>query len=171
MDAFVWLNDLAQWLGRIFPRLTLIPPTHCGVVFGPHGGAVQVGCGLKLWWPMVQDLKKINIALDSMDIASVSCSADIGKSVVPVIETSAAVITWKVQDPLKVAINITDIKRTIDNWGQAAIASNGEDDLKDRLRLVLGIEMLSFQYTHTGKVIGVQQFTDFTNTTGTQESS
>ena len=175
MNALQWLNDLAQWVGRIFPRLTLIPPTHHGVMFGPKGGATSKGSGLVLWWPLLQLLEQVDVTVGSMDIAAVAVPGD-HDGFLPRVPIVSTVARWRIVNPVLAATAANDLKRLLDNTCQSAIgqhwtgisAADGAvaaafKDIKSELLRDFGIELLSLRRSHLGEAVAVLQLNDWTN--------
>lgn len=125
-SALSWLNDLAQWLGRWFPRLVLIEPTHHGVRFGPVGGARRVGPGLVCYWPITHVLVQMPITTQSIQLCAQILPARIqnDERLVPHITVCAAAIQFRVVDAVSAATKALNLHALIDNRTSAAIARN-----------------------------------------------
>ena len=181
MNALQWLNDLAQWVGRIFPRLTLVPPTHHGVMFGPKGGATSKGAGLVLWWPLLQLLEQVDVTVGSMDVAAVAVPGK-GGGLLPRVPIVSTVARWRIVNPVLAATSAQDLNRLIDNTCQSAIGQRWTDiseadvavsaaleDIKGELRRDFGVDLLSLRRSHLGEAVAVLQLTDWTNTSKEDE--
>jgi regulator of protease activity HflC (stomatin/prohibitin superfamily) len=53
--ALAWIGQLAEWIGRFFPRLAIIRITYKGVKFVHGKKLVIVEPGLTIYWPLVTD--------------------------------------------------------------------------------------------------------------------
>jgi regulator of protease activity HflC (stomatin/prohibitin superfamily) len=51
-NAFAWLRDIADWLGRFVPRWEVVPTTHGWVKFVRGSRIVTGGSGIVWWWPV-----------------------------------------------------------------------------------------------------------------------
>lgn len=123
MTALAWLNDLAQWFARWIPRLTLIEPTHRGVLFGPRGGARKTGPGLVLFWPITHALTLVPITVQSVQLSSqVLPIRDQSGAIIPRILLVAVAIQFRVDDPVAFATRSLNAHALVDNRTAAAIA-------------------------------------------------
>lgn len=121
--ALAWLNDLMIWLGRWVPRLLLIPPTHCGVRFGPRGGARSVGSGLVAYWPITHAVLLVPITTQSVQpCAQVLPGETSDGHVVPRVVICSTAIQYRVVDAVKAATSALSLHALIDNRSSAAIA-------------------------------------------------
>lgn len=131
-SALAWLNDLAQWFGRWFPRLTLVHPTHRGVRFGRGGSVKEVGPGLVFYWPMIHDLVQVPVTTISFQTNSqtlwLEASSD---GMVPIVAVIGNAIQFKVTDPVKAAVAALSFHAIVDNRVQAAVAKHWRGDLED----------------------------------------
>lgn len=185
MNSFQWINDLAQWAGRLFPRLTLVPPTHRGVMFGPRGGAKEVGVGLVAWWPLLQKLVQVDIRTESIDVAAIAMPTghegiaeeilgdhtlkyDTSGFNIPRVETLAAVVQWQVINARDAALGMVDMKRMIDNTCQAEISEAGNvEGAREAIAEIMaeyGVDILTLKQTSSGQAAALIQMAGFTNT-------
>jgi hypothetical protein len=70
MNAFAWLNDLMAWLGRWVPRIILVRASHEGVRFGMGGAVVRLSPGVHVYWPIVQEVQLVSLALRSLETSA-----------------------------------------------------------------------------------------------------
>jgi regulator of protease activity HflC (stomatin/prohibitin superfamily) len=131
-SALTWLNDLAQWLGRWVPRLTLVPPTHRAVRFGPRGGARTKGPGLVLTWPMVHELVLVPTTTLSYQGNGQVLPFKDTRDVVPRCMVCGTAVQFRVTDPVKAVTQALNFHALVDNRVQAAIARHVQQDLSDR---------------------------------------
>lgn len=169
-----WLDDLARWVGRLVPRLTLVPPTHAGVLFGPRGGAHDRGAGLILWWPICQQLHQIPITTQSMHVGS-RCMPIAGpRGLVPTVTVAGLAVQYRVQHPVRAACAVLDFRALLDNRCQAAVGRHwrGPGSLEETLQQAreemrpwlldrYGIALERLDATHSGEVVGVIQIGDY----------
>jgi len=132
-SALAWLNDLAQWFGRWFPRLVLIHPTHRGVRFGLKGAVKAVGPGLVVYWPIIHDLVQVPVTTISYQTTSQTLWLDSDDGgMVPTIAIVGNAVQFRVVDPIKAAVAVLHFHAIVDNRVQAAVAKHWRGDLKDR---------------------------------------
>jgi len=175
--AFAWLNDLMIWLGRWVPRLMLIPPTHCGVRFGPRGGACELGAGLKVYWPITHFIIEVPVTTQSVQPCSLVLPGKrVGfadKLAVPVVSLCSAAIQFRVVDAVKAATSSLNLHALIDNRASAAIARHFKADLPwtDWIKLAqsdleheiaaYGVKLERLDVTQSGSGIGLKNLADW----------
>lgn len=170
--ALTWLNDLAQWIGRWFPRLVVVHPTHQGVRFGPRGVSKAVGPGLVVYWPLIHDLVQIPVTTISYQTCSQTL-AIASDSLVPHIALVANAVQFRIVDPIKAAVNVLNFHAIVDNRVQAAVAKHWRGNLDDRawcesaraeaaadLR-EYGIELHHLDVTNFGKGCALKNLADW----------
>lgn len=54
--ALAWIGQIAEWIGRLIPRLVIIRTTHSAIKFVRGWKVVKIGPGLHFYWPMITDL-------------------------------------------------------------------------------------------------------------------
>lgn len=173
MTALQWLNDLVQWLGRLFPRLTLVPPTHSGVLFGPMGGASDKGKGVVLWWPLLQKLVKIPTTTQSVHVCARAMPGQNDNKLIPRICVCGLAVQYRVVDPAKAAVKVLNLHALVDNRCQAApghhwtkidaavgAIASVKEDVEDCLE-EFGVQVDRLDITHLGEAVGVLQLGDF----------
>lgn len=122
MNAFAWLNDLVQAGLRFFPRLTIVPPTHAGVRFGPRGGASNAGAGAVLWWPLVHRLVQVPTAIQSIQLAARCLLHEGDDRLVPRVSLVSLAAQYRVVDPVLAATRVVGLRALVDNRSKAAVA-------------------------------------------------
>lgn len=177
MSALAWLNDLVQWFGKLFPRLTMVPPTHRGVLFGPKGGAKEKGPGLVLWWPIIQELRQVPVTVQSIQVCARCMPHKLSASsavLVPKVSICGLAIQYRVVDAVKSAVNVLSLHSLVDNRCQAAVGNHWSDlegarnsveaavhEMKPWLVGEFGVELDRVDITHLGTVVGVMQLADW----------
>lgn len=118
MSALSWLNDLARWIAAWVPRLTLIPPTHRAVIFGPRGGAVTRGPGLVFWWPIAQKMVRLPVVRQAMETCARLLPTNGGaEALIPRAAVCGLVLEYVIEDPLLAATATVHLQSLIDNRG------------------------------------------------------
>jgi hypothetical protein len=171
-QALSWLNDLIQWLGRWFPRLVLVHPTHKGVRFGLRGAAVPVGPGLVVFWPIIHDLIQVPVTTISYQTCAQTLSIE-GGSVVPHVAVIGNAVQFRVTDPVKAAVGALNFHAIVDNRVQAAIAKHWRGEITDRswcahayyeaaeALVKFGIELQHLDVTHIGRGVALKNISDW----------
>jgi regulator of protease activity HflC (stomatin/prohibitin superfamily) len=183
VNALAWLNDLVQWFGRWVPRLTLIEPTHRGVLFGPRGGARAVGPGLVLYWPISHALVLVPVTTQSLQLCSQVLPGGGVERWMPCVTVCAAAIQIRVNDPVLAATRALNLHALIDNRASAAIArwrmedrgvwaERVRDDMKKELA-EYGVVLERFDFTQFGEGVALKNISDWSyddNQSGTRPS-
>lgn len=171
--ALSWLNDLAQWLGRWFPRLVLIHPTHCGVRFGRGGSAISVGPGVVIYWPIVHDLVQVPVTTISYQSCGQILHLVDDGAIVPHVAVIATAVQFRVVDPIKAAVRALNFHAVVDNRIQAAVSKHWKGVLIDRAWCVeakseaaaaltpYGIELEHLDLTSVGKGCALKNLADW----------
>jgi regulator of protease activity HflC (stomatin/prohibitin superfamily) len=55
-SALAWVGQIAEWFGRLIPRLVIIRTTHAAIKFVRGWKVVTCTPGLHLYWPIVTDI-------------------------------------------------------------------------------------------------------------------
>jgi len=183
VTALTWLNDLAQWLGRWFPRLTLVHPTHKGVRFGRGGAAVAVGPGLVLWWPLIHDMIQVPVTTISYQTNALTLflkSAAMAGGVIPKVAVVALAVQFRVTEPVTAAVKALNFHAIVDNRVRAAVAKHWTgsigadgrwlDDAKREAALTLasfGIQIEAVDLTDIGEGCALKNMSDWSYSDGT----
>lgn len=174
-SALSFLNDLAQWLGRWIPRLTLVEATHRGVLFGPRGSARQVGPGLVVYWPITHALLLVPITTQSVQMCSQMLPARVVTELLPHVTLSAAAVQFRIVDVVANATKVLNTHALVDNRTQAAIArhvAQQEDlvawstaavrELAEDLR-PFGVVIERLDFTQHGIGVALKNISDWAN--------
>lgn len=80
-SAFAWLQNVTEWLGRFFPRWTILDPTLAWLKF--HGnGEVETGRGgWVYWWPITTKCEIHSVAEQTIKLEPQSITTRDGKEV------------------------------------------------------------------------------------------
>lgn len=66
--ALAWIGQIAEWLGRLIPRLVIIRTTHSAIKFVRGWKVAVCGPGLHVYWPMVTDYVEYPIARQAEEL-------------------------------------------------------------------------------------------------------
>ena len=191
MSAFAWLNDFARWLAAWVPRLTLVPPTHRAILFGPRGGAVERGPGIVFWWPIAQKMRRIPTVPQAMETCSrllplaPQVSGGPMADIVPRAAVVGLVIEFTIVDPLLAALATTQLRAIIDNrvqarfgkeWsGQvdsaAAVAERTATATGPGLLRSFGVRLDSVQVGNAGPVASIKLVNDWSHSNADDDDS
>lgn len=176
MTAFTWLNDFARWLAAWVPRLTLIPPTHRAILFGPRGGAVERGPGLVFWWPIAQKMQRIPVVRQTMETCSRMLPIEDEGGIVPVTAVCGLVVEYTIVDPLGAALGTTQLRAIVDNriqvrfgeeWRSiedaAGAAERAADGVADALLLEVGVRLDRVGVANVGRAAAVKLIQDWSH--------
>ncbi len=56
-SALAWIGQIADWLGRFFPRWIILDPREGGVKYVRGKNVVEMGPGIHWYWPLVTTLQ------------------------------------------------------------------------------------------------------------------
>lgn len=166
MNAFAWLNDLMLWLGKWFPRLTLVKATEAGVLFGRSGSVREVGPGLCFYWPLVSILRLCPTTRRTQEI----CAQLVGD------ETISLAVFWRIANVRLALTMLTDITGNLDDYSQAALShacsAAGGKLSNDALRFAVqtrlggqlrdvGLEIMDIGIVHRGSPVPIKLINDW----------
>jgi regulator of protease activity HflC (stomatin/prohibitin superfamily) len=177
VSALSWLNDLARWVAAWVPRLTLIPPTHRAVLFGPKGGAATRGPGLVFWWPIAQKMVRLPVVRQAMETCARLLPTSGGDAaLIPRAAVCGLVLEYVIEDPLLAATATVHLQSLIDNrvqarfgveWRGVADASAAADRTREALvaglRVELGVRLAVLRVGNVGPVIPVKKVSDWSH--------
>lgn len=163
MSGLAWLNELMTWLGRWFPRITLIRATHEGVLFGPGGSVTLRKPGLMVYWPITHELHLVSTRLRTTELAAQLH----GREAVQV------VVGWRITDPATAMMALNDIAANLDDRIQAALANAYESgrtsgDIAKAMLAILqpemapaGLRIESVDVSQRGPVFSLKMLNDW----------
>lgn len=176
--TLTWLNDLVNWFGRWVPRLTLVPPTHHGVLFGPSGLARLAGSGLILYWPMTHQLLMVPVTVQSVELCARILPLDMVASerMIPRVAMCGLAVQFHIVDAVRAATSVLHIHALIDNRVQASVGiawrctaepfsdtSWVSEACKEAARSlrVYGVELDALDVTHLGIGVALKNMADW----------
>jgi len=113
MQAFDFINDIAQWFKRFVPEWDLLNPTEGGIRFGPGGTITLLKPGHIYWyWPIIHNVYIIQTRRQTLSISQVLESRD-GQTVL--VKT---VIIYEIDDVEKAIVLTRDHEDTISEVGE-----------------------------------------------------
>ena len=118
MEAFNWINDLARWVARFFPRWALCDPTEGGVKFsglGKNRIKLLVPGKIYWWWPAVTNVYTIETKRQTMTVTQRLTTKD----ELTVMVTT--VIVYTVDDVLLALVETGDFEDTIAEVGEKLV--------------------------------------------------
>jgi regulator of protease activity HflC (stomatin/prohibitin superfamily) len=68
--ALAWIGQLAEWIGRFFPRWQIVTSTHGGVKFVRGARVVPLAPGMHWFWPLTTELLLYPTARQAVDLRS-----------------------------------------------------------------------------------------------------
>ncbi len=163
--AFGWLGRIMEWVGDLFPRLTVVAKTHAGVAFVRGKNVKYVGPGLVWWWPFWTELMLYPVVRQSLDLPSQTLTTKDGQPV-----TVGCAIVYTVDD-VETALTVQwDLAETVQDLATAAVCdfvtSNDFDWINQSRPVVKRHLTKSVQALLTEYGVGIQGawLTDFAKT-------
>lgn len=124
-SALGWIGKVAEWFGQFFPRWQVLNPTFAAVkVIGwsiryrkyPGVRIKSQRSGIVLWWPAVTELHTWPVAMQANNLQAQTIETTDGKTFIV-----AGMITFEVEDVVKVVCEVYDPDDTIRDSALAAI--------------------------------------------------
>jgi regulator of protease activity HflC (stomatin/prohibitin superfamily) len=82
VNALDWIGQIADWLGRFFPRWVIVETTHGAVKWVKGSRVVALGPGVHWFWPITTEFLSYPIVRQTVDLrAQTLCTTD-DKSIV-----------------------------------------------------------------------------------------
>jgi regulator of protease activity HflC (stomatin/prohibitin superfamily) len=132
-SALAWIGQLAEWLGRFFPRWQIITKTHGGVKFVRGAKVVPLGPGIHWFWPLVTELLIYPTARQAVDLRSQTFVTADDKTI-----AVGGLIVYEVKDIAAILGHTFDPDETIRDITAAAIHDvccvKRWDELREGLR-------------------------------------
>lgn len=107
-----WLNDIAAWIGELFPRWDLLEVDRGGVKYLPGGRVKVLEPGIYWWWPATTTVVEIPIKRKTLTISQRLTTKD---DFTVLVNT---VIAFSVDDVYKAIVETTDFEDTIGEMAQ-----------------------------------------------------
>ena len=115
--AFAWVGHIADWLGRFFPRLKIVPTTHGWVKFVYGSKVLSGGAGLVWYWPLVTEFKSYPTARASLNLRAQTITVSPDQTTVLV----EAMIVYAIEDIEKIAAYTWEPDETIADISISAV--------------------------------------------------
>jgi hypothetical protein len=141
-SALAWVGQIAEWIGRFIPRLSIIKATHGGVKFVRGWKVRQLDAGMHIWWPLTTELISYPIVRQADDLrAQTLTTRD------QVCIATSALIVFEVSD-IKTLLSTTyDPDTTIQEIALTAVLDTLTeltwDEIRDAPRRRLDIQLRS----------------------------
>lgn len=117
-EAFAWLGEIVNWVGKWIPRLTIVTTTEGWVKFVRGSLVKSGGPGLVWHWPLVTELRVIPVARDSINCRAQTITTPSGETIL--IE---AVVIYEIIDIERIVAHTADYVNTIHDVTLGAILS------------------------------------------------
>lgn len=117
MEAFAWLGQMIEALGRLIPRLVIIRATHMGVKWKYGNTITEMKPGCHFYWPLVTEIEVIVTARQTLNLPTqVLMTADRQQIVV------GTVVVYRIKDIVQaIGERNWDHECTLSDITQAAI--------------------------------------------------
>ena len=108
-----WINDVAEWIGDLFPEWDLLEPTDGGVKFKPGGKVVVLKPGYIYWfWPATTTVVMMGIKRQTLSFNQrLTTKDDVTISV-------NTVIVYEIDDVRKALVETHDFEDTVEEVSQ-----------------------------------------------------
>ena len=110
-----WINDLALWVGRLFPRWDLLQVNEGGVKYLPGGKVEILEPGIYWWWPATTNIDTIDIRRQAINVSQRLTTKDEESALVN------TVIVYEISDVKKALVETTDFEDTIEEVAQKLV--------------------------------------------------
>ena len=162
MHGFQWLNELAQYIGKLLPRFKLLPPTEHGVIFTLGGKAKKAGPGFLAWWPLVHILRCIPSTVQSINV-SPRIKSNGEADILPIGKVFSMVAQYTIVDPVRCMLVTSDSHAFVENRILAMVDLDAFDLSRKAIACELissGLELNSLCITHCSLCIPIFNFAD-----------
>lgn len=102
----MWILELIEAFGSLFPRLHHVRKTHQAVKF-KSGKAVPLGPGLHWYWPIVSEVEELVVVRQTLNLATQAVSAACGRTL-----ALSGVVVYEISDIEKALCKSHDIEET-----------------------------------------------------------
>lgn len=160
-DALAWIGQIADWLGRFFPRWVIISATEAGVKFVRGKRIVPMRPGIAWYWPASTEVKFYPTVRQPLNLPSQTVLTRDGKPV-----AVGGAFEYEVPDPTPLLTGVLDPDQTIRLVAAGAVhkvcSSLTYDELSNQrlLRLRLRRE-IRHRLEHLGVRVITATLTDF----------
>jgi regulator of protease activity HflC (stomatin/prohibitin superfamily) len=117
MEAFAWLGQIIEALGRIIPRLVIIRATHSGVRWRMGSYVSEMPPGCHVYWPLTTEIEVIVTARQTINLPTqVLMTADRQQIVI------GTMVVYRIRDVVEaIGKKNWDTECTISDITQAAV--------------------------------------------------
>lgn len=119
MDAALgWVGQFAEFLGRLFPRLVIVPATDVGVAFvrGKHARALAPG--LHILWPLWTTWEIVTAVRQTEKLDPQLLTTRDGQALY-----ARVVVRYEIRDALKALAQTRDIDVSVDDEAAGAVGT------------------------------------------------
>lgn len=119
MDAFAWIGQIVEWIGKLIPRLVIVRATMAGVKWQGGKAVKPMNPGLHVYWPITTETEIIVTARQTLNLPTqVLMTKDKQKVVV------GTVVVYRIRDIVQaIGERNWDVDTTISDITQTAIVS------------------------------------------------
>jgi regulator of protease activity HflC (stomatin/prohibitin superfamily) len=118
-SALAWIGHIAEWVGRFFPRLEVVPTTHAGIKFVNGNRPVACHAGLHVYWPLVTQWGYYPVARQTANLPAQDITTADGKTI-----AVSGVITYEIVDVLAIYAHCWDPENTVRDIAVAAFSTS-----------------------------------------------
>jgi regulator of protease activity HflC (stomatin/prohibitin superfamily) len=107
-NAFMWLRDIADWLGMFVPRRVIVDSTHGWVKFVKGGKIITGGPQIVMFWPVTTNLHTYPTARQAVSLPSQVITTKDGQTV-----AIGGLLVYDIADLEKILAHTYDPEETI----------------------------------------------------------
>lgn len=116
-EAFAWIGQLVDWLGRFVPRWVILPTTTSGVKFVRGSKVVPINPGIHWFWPATTILQTHPTTRQTNDLRTQTLVTTDGKTV-----GVGGMVSYRVDDVVALLSKTWDADQTIRDICAGAIS-------------------------------------------------
>jgi regulator of protease activity HflC (stomatin/prohibitin superfamily) len=107
-NAFAWIGQTAEWVGRFFPHITIVPTTHGAVKFVKGKKVVPLGPGIYVYLPLTTQLVGYPTARQAVDLRPQTIVTKDDKTI-----AIGALIVYEIMDIAAILAHTYDPEETV----------------------------------------------------------
>lgn len=116
-EAFAWLGQIVEWLGKFIPRILIVDVTKGAVKLRLGNEITELKPGkLHVYWPITSIIKEIDVARQTLDLTTQTFETKDGVSAL-----ASGMITYRVDDVVTALTTVYDPDNTIRDVGMSVM--------------------------------------------------
>lgn len=115
-SALAWIGQVAEWIGRFFPRWEIVDTVHGGIKFVKGARVVRLSPGIHWYWPLTTDFHLYPTARQAVDLRAQTLVTTDDRVVVV-----GGLIVYEIDDIEKILAHTYDPEETVRDITLSAI--------------------------------------------------